>query len=45
MEDKLTVKEGRQLAQKRLKTFLQPLGFQPYPRPYKRFFARTQRMD
>ncbi|MBD5118555.1 MAG: hypothetical protein HDT37_05545 [Clostridiales bacterium] len=37
MEHKLTIREGRQLAQKRLKAFLQPLGFQSYPRPYKRF--------
>lgn len=46
MEDKLTVKESRQLAQKRLKTFLQPLGFRPYPRPYKRFLrAREEWID
>lgn len=46
MEGKLTVKEGRQLAQKRLKAFLQPLGFQPYPRPYKRFLrAREEWID
>lgn len=46
MEGTLTVKEGRQLAQKRLKAFLQPLGFQPYPRPYKRFLrAREEWID
>ena len=46
MENKLTVSKGRQLAQKRLKVFLQPLGFQSRPRPYKRFLrAREEWID
>lgn len=46
MECKFTIKEGRQLAQKRLKAFLQPLGFRSYPRPYKRFLrAREEWID
>lgn len=46
MENKLTVSKGRQLAQKRLKLFLQPLGFQSRPRPYKRFLrAREEWID